>query len=119
MEGVNARYLSATDLPLRPSLVVCDASFIELTKILRASLALARDDAALIALIKPQFEVGKGQVGKGGVVKNKSLHNQVCDKIKNWLQLNMGWSVLGITESPIHGSKGNMEFLIAATKNNF
>ena len=119
LEGVNARYLSATDLPLRPSLVVCDASFIGLTKILPASLALASDDAALIALIKPQFEVGKGQVGKGGVVKNKSLHNQVCNKIKNWLHFNMGWSVLGITESPIHGSKGNMEFLIAAKKKNF
>lgn len=75
----------------------------------------AQEDCVLIALIKPQFEVGKGKVGKGGVVREPELHKEVCDKIENWLRDEMdGWNVIGITQSPIKGPEGNIEFLIGA-----
>ena len=116
LEGVNARYLSNADMPLPPSLIVCDASFIGLATILPESLALAAPGAILIALIKPQFEVGKGSVGKGGVVRDPALHQEVCDRIRAWLSDEQGWVVDGVTESPLRGPKGNTEFLIAAHK---
>jgi 23S rRNA (cytidine1920-2'-O)/16S rRNA (cytidine1409-2'-O)-methyltransferase len=116
LEGVNARYLTGTDIPAPPSLIVCDASFIGLQTILPASLALAAPGAILIALIKPQFEVGRGRVGKGGVVRDPALHREVCDRIRTWLADDQGWVVHGITESPLKGPKGNIEFLIAAHK---
>ncbi len=114
MERVNARYLE--QLPEAPDLVVCDASFIALHQILPAALRLATDDATLIALVKPQFEVGKGEVGKGGVVRDAGQHRRVCDAVEHWLAEEMGWRVLGVTPSPILGPKGNREFLIAATR---
>jgi 23S rRNA (cytidine1920-2'-O)/16S rRNA (cytidine1409-2'-O)-methyltransferase len=116
MEGVNARHLTPTDLAEAPQVIVCDASFIGLEVVLPAPLALAATDAALVALIKPQFEVGKGRVGKGGIVRDPDLHAEVCARIRHWLSDTMGWQVLGITESPITGQEGNKEFLIAALR---
>jgi 23S rRNA (cytidine1920-2'-O)/16S rRNA (cytidine1409-2'-O)-methyltransferase len=115
MEGVNARHLAAGDLAEVPQIIVCDASFIGLEVVLPAPLALAAPDAVLVALIKPQFEVGKGRVGKGGIVRDPDLHAEVCERIRRWLSDTMGWRVLGITESPISGQDGNKEFLIAAS----
>ena len=116
LEKTNARYLTREQILEPLDLIVCDASFIGLKTVLPASLALAGPSATLIALIKPQFEVGKGRVGKGGVVRDESLHRQVCDDIADWLNGLPGWRVLGISESPITGPKGNKEFLIAAKR---
>ena len=116
MEGVNARQLDETQVPDPPSIIVCDTSFIGLRTVLPAALTLAAPAACLLALIKPQFEVGKGRVGKGGVVRDPELHRQVCNKISNWLSVEMGWNVTGIEQSPIKGPKGNVEFLIFASR---
>jgi 23S rRNA (cytidine1920-2'-O)/16S rRNA (cytidine1409-2'-O)-methyltransferase len=114
LEKTNARHLSSEQVPGAVDLVVCDASFIGLRTILPAAMALTAPGAALIALIKPQFEVGKARVGKGGVVRDPALHDAVCAEISAWLAAQPGWTVLGIAESPITGPKGNKEFLIAA-----
>lgn len=116
LERTNARYLSANDIPEPVDLLVCDASFIGLEIILPAPMALAAEDAELVALIKPQFEVGKGQVGKGGVVRDPDLHDAVCKRISDWLDDQPGWSVVGVAESPIKGPEGNVEFLIYARR---
>ena len=116
LENVNARYLTENEIPEPVDLVVCDASFISLKTVLPAPLALTKSGARLIALIKPQFEVGKSRVGKGGVVRDPALHREVCDDIAGWLAGTMGWTVLGLSESPITGPKGNVEFLIAARR---
>jgi 23S rRNA (cytidine1920-2'-O)/16S rRNA (cytidine1409-2'-O)-methyltransferase len=116
LERQNARSLTRAEIPEPPQLVVADVSFISLRQALPAALALATPDACLVALIKPQFEVGKGQVGKGGVVRDAALHQAVCDDIAHWLADEQGWGVLGIVESPITGPKGNREFLIAARR---
>ena len=116
LERTNARHLSQNSIPEPIDLVVCDASFISLRLVLPAALQLTRPGACLVALIKPQFEVGKGQVGKGGVVRDPALHEQVCAEIARWLGEAQGWQVQGITLSPITGPKGNREFLIAARK---
>jgi 23S rRNA (cytidine1920-2'-O)/16S rRNA (cytidine1409-2'-O)-methyltransferase len=113
LERTNARSLSRTEIPEAPALVVCDASFIGLQVVLPAALALAAPGAHLIALIKPQFEVGPNEVGKGGVVRDPALHQAVCARLRGWLE-DLGWPVLGITESPILGPEGNREFLIGA-----
>ena len=96
--------------------ITCDASFIGLETVLPASLALAAPGAVVVALIKPQFEVGRGRVGKGGVVSDPALHAEVCQRIAGWLGALRGWRVIGVTESPIQGPKGNREFLIAAER---
>ncbi len=114
MEGVNARYLSENEIPEKVDAIVCDASFISLKTILPAPLALLKPGGVIIALIKPQFEVGKGKVGKGGVVRDPALHYEVVKDIENWLGALDGVTVLGVTTSPITGPKGNVEFLIAA-----
>ena len=116
MEKTNARYLTAEDIPDPIDLVVCDASFISLKTVLPAALSLVKSGGAVAALIKPQFEVGKGRVGKGGVVREPELHKEVCDDIRAWLGELEGWSVIGITESPIKGPEGNIEFLIYGVK---
>jgi 23S rRNA (cytidine1920-2'-O)/16S rRNA (cytidine1409-2'-O)-methyltransferase len=113
LEKTNARHLTRAQVPEPIDLVVCDASFIGLETVLPAALALARPAAKLIALIKPQFEVGPDRVGKGGVVRDPALHREVCERIAAWLPA-QGWAVLGVTESPIRGPEGNVEFLIAA-----
>jgi len=116
MEKTNARTLSKAVIVDPIDLVVCDASFIGLETVLPAALALVKPGGHVIALIKPQFEVGKGRVGKGGVVRDPDLHAEVCQRIEAWLNGLPGWRVLGITESPIKGPEGNVEFLICAIK---
>jgi 23S rRNA (cytidine1920-2'-O)/16S rRNA (cytidine1409-2'-O)-methyltransferase len=116
LEKTNARHLTSSEIPDPLDIVVCDASFIGLETVLPASLALAKPGAWAIALIKPQFEVGPGQVGKGGVVRDSAQHAEVCARIENWFGQQPGWTVLGIVESPITGPEGNKEFLIAARK---
>ena len=116
LERTNARYLTREQVPKPVDLITCDASFIGLETLLPAPLALAAAGARLIALIKPQFEVGKGQVGKGGVVRDPELHAAVCARNEAWLGAQVGWRVLGLTESPILGPEGNKEFLIAAAR---
>ena len=114
MDRTNARHLAAHQIPEPVDLIVCDASFIGLRTVLETPLGFLRPGGFLIALIKPQFEVGKSRLGKKGVVRDPELHNDVCQTIKNWLQQRPGWSVLGIEESPIQGPEGNIEFLIGA-----
>ncbi len=114
LEQINARHLKREHVPEAVGLVVCDVSFISLELALPPALGLAASDAWLIALIKPQFEVGKGQVGKGGVVREPALHRAVCARITHWLSEEQGWHVVGVSESPITGPKGNREFLVAA-----
>jgi 23S rRNA (cytidine1920-2'-O)/16S rRNA (cytidine1409-2'-O)-methyltransferase len=116
LERTNARYLDRTLIPEPLDIVVCDASFIGLETVLPAALALASPEGWAVALIKPQFEVGPDRVGKGGVVRDPVLHQEVCDRIAAWLGGLAGWTVLGITESPILGPEGNREFLIAARR---
>jgi 23S rRNA (cytidine1920-2'-O)/16S rRNA (cytidine1409-2'-O)-methyltransferase len=116
LERRNARHLTRSEITEAPDLIVCDASFIGLETVLPASLGLAAPGAALVALIKPQFEVGKGRVGKGGVVRDPALHDEVCARIAAWLAAQPGWAVLDVTESPIRGPEGNVEFLIAARR---
>jgi len=113
LEKTNMREVTVTQIPEPVELIVCDASFIGLRTVLPAALALAAPGANLVALIKPQFEVGKGRVGKGGIVRDPALHEEVCATISAWLAEQPGWRVLGVTESPITGAEGNREFLIA------
>ena len=114
LDKTNARYLTRERVPDAVDLIVCDVSFIGLETALPTPMALTRPEAHLVALIKPQFEAGKGKVGKGGVVRDKVLHDEVCERISAWIDGEDGWRVLGITESPITGAAGNKEFLIAA-----
>ncbi len=114
-EQVNARYLTSETVPEPVDIVVCDASFIALSKVLAPALGLARPGAMLIALVKPQFEAGRKEVGKGGVVRDPFVHQRVCDQATEWVA-SQGWSVLGVTESPITGPEGNVEFLLGAVK---
>lgn len=116
LERTNARSLTSTEIPEPADWVVCDASFIGLETVLPAALALTRPEAVLVALIKPQFEVGKGRVGKGGVVRDPELHREVCERIESWLAAMPGWRVEGVVESPILGPEGNREFLIIGRK---
>ena len=116
LEKTNARYLTAEIIPEPIDLVVCDASFIGLQTVLPAALDLVKPGGHVIALIKPQFEVGKGRVGKGGVVREPELHAEVCERIQAWLSALPGWTVQGITESPIKGPEGNVEFLIGGVR---
>ncbi len=117
LERVNARHLSEAEVPEAPSLVVCDASFIGLSTVLAAPLTLAAPVAELVALIKPQFEVGREGVAKGGIVRNAGLREQACQRVGEWLARQPGWHVLGIIESPIAGAEGNVEFLIGGRRN--
>ena len=115
LEKTNARYLTDAEIPEKVNIILCDASFIGLQTVLPAAMKRAEKGCILIALIKPQFEVGKGMVGKGGVVRDPELHQQVCDKIEHWLRDEMDdWNVIGLTQSPIKGPEGNIEFLIGA-----
>lgn len=114
MEKTNIRDITRAEIPDPIELIVCDASFIGLRTALPAALALAAPGAHLAALIKPQFEVGKGRVGKGGIVRDPALHDEVRATISTWLAEQPGWTVLGTTDSPIEGAEGNKEFLIGA-----
>ena len=112
-EQTSARVLTPAHIAEPVDLVVCDASFIGLAKVLERPLSFARPGARLIALVKPQFEAGRAEVGKGGVVRDPAVHARVCDEVAAWLT-GIGWSVEGVTPSPITGPEGNIEFLLAA-----
>ena len=114
-EQLSARLLTADHIPEPVDLIVCDASFIGLAKVLVVPLDFAKPQARLLALIKPQFEAGKGEVGKGGVVRDAAIHQRVCAEVAAWLTT-QGWQVLGVETSPITGPEGNVEFLIAAVR---
>ncbi|MBQ8346064.1 MAG: TlyA family RNA methyltransferase [Alphaproteobacteria bacterium] len=115
LERTNARYLTAEQIPDPVDLIVCDASFIRLENVLPVPLSFAKKSGAhLIALIKPQFEVEKYQVGENGVVRDPALHRDVCGHVREWLESLPGWTIKGICQSPIKGPEGNIEFLIAA-----
>ena len=113
LEKTNARHLTAEQIPEPVDAIVCDASFIGLEVVLPAAMGFAAPGARLIALIKPQFEVGRSEVGKKGVVRDPVLHEAVCERIRNWLDNMSGWRVAGLAESSITGPEGNKEFLIA------
>ncbi len=115
LEQTSARVLTPDHITAPCSWVVCDASFISLAKVLEVPLKLAAPRCQLVALIKPQFEVGRAEVGKGGVVRDPVLHQRVCDEVRGWLE-GLGWTVQGIVESPIKGPEGNVEFLISAQR---
>jgi len=116
LEKTNARYLTDAEIPQSVDIVVCDASFISLRTVLPSAMNFVNNNGKLIALIKPQFEVGKDNVGKGGVVRDPALHQAVCDDIEDWLNSMPEWRAVGITESPIKGPEGNIEFLIYGEK---
>jgi 23S rRNA (cytidine1920-2'-O)/16S rRNA (cytidine1409-2'-O)-methyltransferase len=115
LEQTSARLLTPELIDAPCDWVVCDASFISLCKVLEVPLKLAEPECQLVALIKPQFEVGRGEVGKGGVVRDPALHQRVCEEARAWLE-GEGWVVQGIVASPIKGPEGNVEFLIAARR---
>jgi len=115
LEQVNARYLTVEQVPESVDVVVCDASFIGLAKVLEAPLTLAKTGAKLIALVKPQFEAGRDEVGKGGVIRDPAVHQRVCAEAAEWVAAR-GWRVRGLIESPITGPEGNVEFLLGAEK---
>lgn len=114
-EQTSARILTIEHIPEPIDLVVCDASFIGLAKVLERPLSFAIPGARLLALIKPQFEAGRDEVGKGGVVRDPAVHARVCNEVAAWLT-SIGWRVVDTTTSPITGPEGNVEFLIAATR---
>ena len=114
-EQTSARILTAVQIPEPVDLIVCDASFIGLAKVLDRPMTFAKPAARLLALIKPQFEAGRGEVGKGGVVRDAAIHARVCAEVSAWI-VAQGWTVATLVESPITGPEGNVEFLIAATR---
>ncbi|MGF1551137.1 MAG: TlyA family RNA methyltransferase [Paracoccaceae bacterium] len=113
-EGLNARALEPGMVP-PPDWIVADLSFVSLSKALGPALALARPGATLVALVKPQFEVGRAGVGKGGIVRDPALREAAVERVAAWLDTE-GWPALGRCESPIAGGDGNVEYLIAARK---
>lgn len=115
MEQTSARILTPAMIDRPFGWVVCDASFIGLRKVLEVPLDLADPACTLVALIKPQFEVGREEVGKGGVIRDPALHSRVCEEVNNWLASD-GWRVQGIERSPITGPEGNVEFLVSAQR---
>ena len=115
-EQTNARNLDASIIPEPVDIIVCDASFIALSKVLEAPLKLAKPGAKLVALIKPQFEARRTEIGKNGVVRDAAVHARVVAEAKTWVEAK-GWEVKGITPSPITGPEGNVEFLLGAVKN--
>ena len=116
LEQTNARYLTDAQIPEPVDLIVCDASFIGLAKVLSRPLEFAVPEARLLALIKPQFEAGPAEVGKGGVIRDPAVHHRVCDEVAGWLAAQPGWTVFGVTPSPITGPEGNIEFLIGGQR---
>jgi 23S rRNA (cytidine1920-2'-O)/16S rRNA (cytidine1409-2'-O)-methyltransferase len=116
LERTNARHLTAAEIPEPVDLIVCDASFIALEKVLATPLGFAKPEARLVALIKPQFQAGRAEVGKGGVVRDPAVHERVCAEAAAWIGQQPGWRVTTIERSPITGPEGNVEFLLAAER---
>ena len=116
LEQTNARALTAAEIPEPVDLIVCDASFIGLAKVLATPLTFAKPAARLLALVKPQFEAGREEVGKGGVVRDPAVHERVCAAAAAWLATQPGWRVIGVERSPITGPEGNVEFLLAGER---
>ncbi|MDM8010346.1 MAG: TlyA family RNA methyltransferase [Parasphingorhabdus sp.] len=112
-EQTSARILTEQHIPEKVDIIVCDASFISLVKVLERPLEFAKPGAILVALVKPQFEAERSDVGKGGVVRDEAVRQAACDKVRDWL-IASGCNIMGVTESPITGPKGNVEFLIGA-----
>lgn len=116
LEQLSARLLTADHVPEPVDIIVCDASFIALAKVLECPLDFAAPRCRLLALVKPQFEAGRGEVGKGGVVRDPAVHQRVCDDAATWLAAQPGWTVTGVVTSPITGPEGNVEFLLAGVR---
>ena len=114
-EQTSARVLTPAHIPEPIDLIVCDASFIGLAKVLEVPLGFARPSARALVLVKPQFEAGRDEVGKGGVVRDPVVHQRVCDAAAAWFG-EQGWTVEGVAQSPITGPEGNIEFLLAARR---
>ena len=114
-EQTNARYLTPEIVADPIDIIVCDASFISLAKVLDTALGFAKPAGRLIALVKPQFEAERDEIGKGGVVKDPAVHERVCAAAAEWVR-SRGWTVEGIVQSPITGPEGNVEFLLAARR---
>ena len=114
-EQTSARILTPTHIPEPVDLIVCDASFIALSKVLPVPMSFAKAGARMVALIKPQFEAERHEVGKKGVIRDAAVHSRVCAEVRDWLE-SEGWQVNDLVESPITGPEGNVEFLIAATR---
>ncbi|MDV5823550.1 TlyA family RNA methyltransferase [Sphingobium naphthae] len=112
-EQTSARILTQAHIPEPIDIIVCDASFISLAKVLEKPIGFARPDAHLVALIKPQFEARREEVGKNGVVRDPAVHERVCAEVQDWV-VAQGWTVAGLTPSPITGPQGNIEFLLYA-----
>lgn len=112
-EQTNARYLTPEIVTEPIDIIVCDASFISLAKVLDRALDFAKPNGRLVALVKPQFEAERSEIGKGGVVRDSAVHARVCAAAAQWVQ-SRGWKVLGVTPSPITGPEGNVEFLLGA-----
>ena len=115
IEGLNARDVTKEHVPETVNFLTCDVSFISLLLALPPALSLAERGAGLVALIKPQFEVGRQALGKGGIVSDEAAKQEACQRISAFLE-GAGWKVLGLATSPIAGGDGNEEFLIAAEK---
>ena len=115
MEGLNARDLTREEVPENVSVITCDVSFIPLHIALEPSLELVAKGSWLVALLKPQFEVGRSGLGRGGIVRDETLRTQACEDVANYVR-SKGWQVQGIIASPISGGDGNEEFLLAAIK---
>ncbi|MEI9812024.1 MAG: TlyA family RNA methyltransferase [Acidobacteriota bacterium] len=113
-EGVNARYLERADFPDRFDLAVTDASFISVTLLIPAMVPLLKEDGKMVILVKPQFEVGKGEVGKGGIVRDPAQHLAACERVQACVE-KLGFQT-EITDSPILGAEGNKEFLLYAQR---
>lgn len=114
-EQTNARYLTDAAVTEAVDIIVCDASFISLAKVLDTALGFAKPGGRLVALVKPQFEAERDEIGKGGVVRDPAVHARVCEAAAEWLR-SRGWYVEGIAQSPITGPEGNVEFLLAARR---
>lgn len=116
LEGQDARLLDASTIAEPPGAIVADVSFISLTKVLGAALALAAPGAWLVALIKPQFEVGREEIGKGGIVRDALARERAVDRVREWIAAQPNWRVVGMIASPIAGGSGNVEMLLGARR---
>ncbi|ODT30854.1 MAG: hemolysin [Hyphomicrobium sp. SCN 65-11] len=116
LEETDARKLDSAIVPEAINTIVADVSFISLRKALPAAQALAASGCWLVALVKPQFEVGREGVGKGGIVREPALREKALADVRDWLAAQEGWTVLGTMPSPIEGGSGNVEFLLAAVR---